>query len=310
MSIETSTGDDHAFNSAPDSSGGQASLSEPTGRHRWLTALVLGLVLATCAGAVVMYFYTPQYEASAVLMINDASPFLAFVPRDTGNDSQRYVQSQIELLRSPLVLGPVLARKDVALIQEIKAAADPVKFLQKYLSVQQVGKSELYKVSYVLCPSANGAATVANAVVAEYLEMQGRKDRQRSKLVIDVLEKERLARGVKVEQHRKRVVELAKELTGKDPFSHDMMLDVDNDSSRLVNLRERLLKVDVDRETFEAEILYLKKNSIPKEERENASVDVESQIAIRPEIRAWQAAIEENESLMEQIKGTDAKLER
>ncbi len=66
---------------------------------------------------------------------------------------------------------------------------------------------------------------MANAVVAEYLRLQDAEERQRSQMVIEVLEKERLERGARVEQLRNRVIELAKELTGKDPFGQGVVTD-------------------------------------------------------------------------------------
>ena len=62
------------------------------------------------------------------------------------------------------MLGPVLARPEIAAMDELKKQLDPLKFLQRRLSVNQIGESELHRVSYV-SPVAENATNVANAVV-------------------------------------------------------------------------------------------------------------------------------------------------
>ena len=251
----------------------------------WKLTVPLGILLASAAGAVVWYTHVPKFEGAARIRIKSQTPFIAFEVGSTESDADKYVQTQIELIRSPLVLGPVLARKDVASIQEIKVAADPVAFLQKHLSVQQVGKSELYQVSYV-CPSANDAANVANAVVAEYLDMQGREDRERAKTVIDVLEKERLARGVKVEQLRKRVVELAKTLTGRDPFGQGVVMDVAGFSSA-TSTYQGLTDAEVSIELLKQELEVLRNAPAVASDKEGAAELLD--VSNRPDVRQLEA---------------------
>lgn len=259
----------------------------------WKLTVPLGILLATAAGAIVWYTHVPQFQGAARIRIKSQTPFIAFEVGSTDSDADKYVQTQIELLRSPAVLGPVLARKDVASIQGIKAAADPVAFLQKYLSVQQVGKSELYQVSYV-CPSANDAAAVANAVVDEYLDMQGREDRERAKTVIDVLEKERLARGIKVDQLRKRVVELAKTLTGRDPFGQGVVMDVAGFSSA-TSTYQGLTDTEVSIELLKQELQALRNAPPVATNKAKATDKAEAaellDVSNRPDVRQLEANV-------------------
>src|SRR6476620_8391167 len=106
-------------------------------RQWWLVVIPIGLVLAVVSGGIVMYSYSPKYEATALLMIEDVGQFVAFSNRD-GGQSQRYVQTQLELLRSPVVLEPVLGRSEIAAIGELTDDVDPVKSLRDHLTVKQV----------------------------------------------------------------------------------------------------------------------------------------------------------------------------
>ena len=246
MSTETSTSEEHAFIPTKGSSGGRASLSELIGRLWWLTALVMGLVLLACAGALVMYFYTPQYEASGMLIINEARPFIAFAPRDAGDESQRYVQSQIELLQSPVVLAPVLSRPEFAALPELSGARDRVQYLHDRISIKQVGASDLYAVA---CNSTSpqAAASVVNAVIVEYMNMHTDDEFHHVQRDIDILEEERGRTGLEVERLRQRVMDLSADVAGIDPFTHDAMLDANDVNRRVFNIRDRLMDIALER---------------------------------------------------------------
>jgi polysaccharide biosynthesis transport protein len=274
--------------------------------HRWLPALFMGLVLAACAGAVVMYFYTPQYEASALLMINETRPFIAFAPHDTGDESQRYVQSQIELLRSPAVLAPVLSRPEIATLPELSDARDRVQYLHDRISIKQMGASELYTVAYT-STSPQAAANVVNAVMAGYLNMHTDDEFQRSQRVIDILEEERGRMGLEVERLRSRIMDLSAEISGLDPFSHDAMLDANDVNRRVFGIRDRLMDIALERETLQAENEYLKQQAEANKEHGTAPVDPDPRLAIASGIQALQVAGEDNELVVEQIKRSDAK---
>jgi polysaccharide biosynthesis transport protein len=306
MSSEASTADDHAFTSAKGSSSVQTFLSKPVGRYRWLTALAMGVVLAACAGAVVMYFYRPQYEATALLQIEDAIPYVAFVPSETGNESQRNVQSQIELLRSTVVLEPVLCRPEIATLPELSAARDGAQYLRDHMTIKRVGASPLYAVAYKSA-SPQAAATLVNAIMKEYLNIQAGDEFQRTQRIVDVLEEERRRRGLEVERLRQHVLDLSGQATGKDPFDHEATLAADDLDSHAAVLRERLMDIDLDREALEAQNRYLLEQGAAKNEHGDASAGTNSDPDCASEIFALQAANKDSQSIIEQIKQTDAK---
>jgi hypothetical protein len=74
------------------------------------TAVSLGLILAIIAGGLVYVLFEPQYETSAWLRTESRVPYVAFPPRE---DSRRFVATQVELIRSPLVLGPVVSDPEI-----------------------------------------------------------------------------------------------------------------------------------------------------------------------------------------------------
>ena len=62
---------------------------------------------------VVWLLFKPQYEAAAWLKIDERTPYLAFDIKDDSG-SRGFCQTQFELIRSPVVLGPVVARSEIA----------------------------------------------------------------------------------------------------------------------------------------------------------------------------------------------------
>jgi uncharacterized protein involved in exopolysaccharide biosynthesis len=125
----------------------------------WTWVIPIGLILAVGAGALVWSFHVPIYEATALVRIEAGVPYIAFPEGGGTQDAERYVQTQVETLRSSFVLYPLLARPEIVRISEIKTKYDPVEHLMENLSVKQVGKSELFKISY-MSKSAVDAATV------------------------------------------------------------------------------------------------------------------------------------------------------
>ena len=156
----------------------------------WKWVVPAGVCLALAAGTLIWCVHVPKYEATALVKIESEVPFIAFENGRPNHGTDSYVQTQIELLRGPVVLERVLSRPAVAATQDVKQEFDPLTDLQEKVSVRQVGKSELYQVSYK-SSSAKDAAAVANAIVEEYLLMQDREEQDRAQVVINVLEKER-----------------------------------------------------------------------------------------------------------------------
>ena len=216
-------------------------------RQWWAIVIPLGLVLAAVTGALVIFFHVQIYEATALLMIEDVTPFVAYTSQDGGARSERYVQTQLELLRSEVVLRPVLGCAEVAAMNDLSHEKDRVMYLRTKLSIRQVGTSELYNISY-RGSSPEDATKLVNAVAAEYMNIYSDDEFKRSQRVIDILEEERRRRGFEVERLRKNVVDLAKEVTGRDPFGGNEVTDVNRVIGPVGALFQSLTESDVERE--------------------------------------------------------------
>lgn len=249
----------------------------------WKWVVPLGLVLSVAAGAAVWLLHVPKFESFAIIQIEAETPFVAFEVGKFSKDSERYIQTQIELLKGPVVLNPVLNRPEVASIAGIKSAIDPLESLQKNLTVRQRGKSELYDVAYV-ASSADDAATVVKQVVAEYLRLQIQQENEQLRIVLGVLDEERKQRGNRVEELRKEVVNLSKEVTGKDPFGQGLIMDTAA-LAPMASLYQALTEADVDYEVQKAELQGLKNSGVVAEASVAASGLLELEISNRNDVR-------------------------
>jgi len=269
----------------------------------WKFVLPAGLVLAGIAAAAILYFYVPKYEASALVAIEQSAPFIAFTEgKVTGSRaSERYIQTQIELLRSDVVLAPVLSSPEIAGLDEFREQVDPLKYMKEKLSIKQVGKSQLYNVKYE-SPSAGDAATIANAVVAKYLSIQSDEEYRRTERVIKLLEDERLRRADDVERLRDRVMALAKEVTGKDPFGQGVTTDVERNVGTISSLYQSLTDIEVNREVLKAQIQSLQEAPMLIPDHAKVSGMLELSVANRPEVRQQEAVIDAIGDQMEQLK--------
>lgn len=184
----------------------------------WLLFLMATL-LAAIAVSIVIRAARPEYKASALIAIDAKAPFIVYPELEGVNDSKQYVQTQVELMRSAVVLEVLLARPTIAKYPDVAESKDQIEHLRRGLSVERVGDSDLYSISYV-SQSPDHSREVANAVVAEYIKIQSQSEYERSLKVIQLLEDERQRRRLVVDDLKRKVRDLAVQVTGRDPFSN------------------------------------------------------------------------------------------
>ena len=133
----------------------------------WRVATPVGVLLAAIASSYIYFVMGPAYEAEAWIRIEDMKPSLAFQHAD----SPRFVNTQIELIRSPMVLNAVISQPEIAKLPEIANVPAPLPWLAARLTARPVGGSELYKLVFET-PYSENAALICNAVLDSYLKIQ------------------------------------------------------------------------------------------------------------------------------------------
>lgn len=273
-------------------------------RHTWKWACPTGLILATGSCLVVYTLFEPQYKASAWLRIEEEVPYLAFERKDAMQQSKGFVQTQIELLRSPMVLNPVASEPEVLAIPERQDHADTTSWLRDEIVIQAVGTSELHTVSFT-CSKPSTAAHVVNSVIDSYFRLRAKEQGQRIERVIKILEIEEEARSQEVENLRKGVRDLAKQVTGRDPFQ-TAPEPVSQEHRSLVELEGRLVAAEVEESILRAK--YQAFETVTKsQETAVPNSMVEEYVAQNPQL---QAAIDELAEKQSQLKLLEGKMAR
>lgn len=154
-------------------------------RQWWLVIIPVGLVLAATAAFLVYFFHVPEYTASHLLQFRGSDNLIG----KTGRAPQSF-EDKVQLLQSPPVLQAVLSKTSIAKSPELQGSRDPIKKLEKGLSVKSVGRSTFYRVEYT-STDPKFARDVANEVVSQFLKLDSTDSMTRESQLVSVLENER-----------------------------------------------------------------------------------------------------------------------
>ena len=221
-------------------------------RRWWPIATPAGLLLAAASAGVVWLRFEPKYEAAAWFRIEEQTPFLAFESKSSEARPQAFFQTQIELVRSPLVLGSVVKRPEIARSPSIRRESDPIIWLAGQLKVAAVGQSELFRITYA-STAPEDAAAVVNAVTESYFNLRQQSESERNQRIIDLLEEEKGNRLTEIRRLRQDLRELARQATAQDQISSKPEADLPSRSS-LADLQSRLIAAQVERSVLDARI--------------------------------------------------------
>jgi capsular exopolysaccharide synthesis family protein len=266
-------------------------------RQWWLLATPCGIILAVAAAAWVWWSFVPVYQAVAWVQIQETQPFIA-IPGV--RDSARFVQTQIELIRSPLVLGSAVSRPSVAELPELQTES-PLELMLVNVGVRTVGSSDLYHITY---KSTNpvAAAQVANAVADAYLELQQSRANSQTQSMLGYLTRERDRRAAELEQLRERVrVLFAKVHPHAAYLPPGEKGDRDPSTSPLAREQSELMNAEVERAVLEARLKAYEK-LVKDETTDVPGVMIDSAVEQRIEVQRLMAQIAAKESALKEYE--------
>ena len=276
----------------------------------WRVLIPVTLFALLISSVFVFWSFRPQYRASAWLQINGVQPYVAFPDREIGDrDSNRkFVHTQVELLRSPLILGRVLSQPEIAAMQEIRSRRDPIDWLSTQgLLITPKGSSELLEVAFEGVNPENSALLV-NAIIDAYFTMRQEKRGQRAQSVISLLEDERARRSEEIKLLQAEVRQLQKQLVANDPSLTSTSLigsDVVISESPLKSMQENLAKAQIEHKVLAAQVQALEDSvqtgpAVP-------DVLIEREIAGREEVQRVLVALNQKKALRDQALNASSR---
>jgi capsular exopolysaccharide synthesis family protein len=170
------------------------------------------------------------------------------------SDSPLLLRTQIELIKSPIVLEAVVGHADVAQLPAIRMQSNPLEWLAKRVSIKSVGGSELYQIG-VESPAPEIVPLLVNTVLDSYLSVQTTLTSNHSQRTIELLDQEMKQRTVQMNRMQSNLKELTRKVTGKDP---SLMNFRDNNAIQstlkpLESLNLRLASAEVEVQILEVE---------------------------------------------------------
>ena len=224
-------------------------------RRRWLLAVGLGMLAATVAGTAAWFLVPPaKFAAEAVLQVDSRVPVVVFSTAETQNQAQdeykRYQKSQINLVRSRLVLVSALGQPGIDKFRTIREADDPVTWLKEHLEVSFINDSEILQIG-LKGDYPEEMAAIVNAVREAYMEEVVNVERKRTERY-DMLKELNAKKQETLAKQRQSVRTLAESLGSSNQQALVLKQQFAMESQAIIE--KELLQIKSERRRAEAEL--------------------------------------------------------
>jgi len=181
-------------------------------RRRWLITLVLGGILATL-GAVAGYRFLPiKHTAQVRFHISTQRPAIVF--QSDGSDLNNYERTQVELIKSELVLKEAVQRPGIAELGVVREQGDPVAWLRQALK-GEFPAPEILRLS-LIDKNPKEIELVLDAIADAYLQEVVNKEKNERLTQLDRLKAIREEREEKLRKKRDAFQKRARETVSGD----------------------------------------------------------------------------------------------
>lgn len=223
-------------------------------RRCWIPALVVAIAIGGVAGAVTFLFMPRGYEAVAWLRVRDKSgPVGGDAYRDS-YEYEAYRKTQVQLIKSPLVLMAALRRTGVESLSPLVQEEDKVGWLARNIQVSAPMESEVIQIR-TRGENPQAIAQVVNAVTQAYLTDVVHKEGAERLRHRDMLEKKYKENMTEVRSRLDTYNNLAESLgtTDSEQVSTQKSLLIEH----LTMLRAQQVQLERDLTLIDAELIVM-----------------------------------------------------
>jgi receptor protein-tyrosine kinase len=218
----------------------------------WKIVVPTSIVLGCGAAIALIYFHKPQYTADAWLMIREHQPVV--LTAASFADSKKFIQNQIEIIRSPKLLGPLASKPEIVATPEFVRELDIAEALARRLSIKSKNNSDLYVVSFT-SESPEKAEIIVREVVDAYLRHNEDLEMRQNETIVQLLKRQADDRYREMSALRADVRQMSIDLTGVDPFAKGRDgNDETRQQSWLANLQSQVAQAAVERDILTAKL--------------------------------------------------------
>lgn len=234
-------------------------------RRWWKLALPLGLLLAAGGAWLAWSSVEQTYRGSVWFSVNTRRNYIVF-PTQTASD--RFVQTQVELVRSSTVLSPIIREKDIADYLERLEVDEPLDWLTRNLEVKSIGESELLEVA-LECDDRQMAKRIVDAVSNSYWEFYLSETKEQRQALSDALNERKVKLEDQITKLRNEVIRTTQDTLGKDPYrveNQDETNTISRQKSKVFQFEDRKLNLELDLNLAQAALDSFLRDEIPEEE--------------------------------------------
>jgi succinoglycan biosynthesis transport protein ExoP len=177
-------------------------------RSRWIVLLttVFCLILAV----VYITKATPIYTSTSRIYVEQSGPKILIEEEGVMTQSNNYLYTQAELLKSTPILSYVLERPDIRQMRTFNRIDNPIGFLKKTMEVDVGRKDDIISLSFN-SPYPTEAAQMVNAVVDSYITYHSTRKRSTSAEVLKILQSEKNKRSTELADKLKAMMDFRQE---------------------------------------------------------------------------------------------------
>lgn len=217
----------------------------------WKLITPVAVVLALVAASAVYLLHRPVYTADAWLLIKDKPDVIL---REIDRGPQRFLQNQLEIVRSPRLLGALAGNPEIVATPELRYEVDIVQALAKRIGISPRGDSDIFVLSFS-SRSPEKAELIVREVVNAYLAFNRKLDSENQTQILRLLHDQREARYQEMNQLRDKVRSLSIELTGVDPFKAAINpADAAKTDNSMLTLQADMVRYEVAQDILAAHI--------------------------------------------------------
>src|ERR1700722_11621442 len=139
-------------------------------RRRWLAASLLGTLAAAAVFAAVWFFLPPpKYTASTKFLIPIKPQGTLYDHPEGKTEFEAFAATQVALIKSQMVLTAALRQPQIARLEEVHQAPDPVAWLEKEVRIDNPNGREILRLS-VESADRETCKALVTAVSTAYLQ--------------------------------------------------------------------------------------------------------------------------------------------
>src|SRR5450432_3483107 len=238
-------------------------------------AIIITVFLITAIIATAVTFILPvSYSSTAQINIepdtaSDISPMNGMGGGTAPIYDAYFLQTQLEILKGPVVLGKVIDALDLNEVWGKKygvgtfKTSETLEFLKNQLSLTPVRNTTLVEIT-VYSGDKNEAAALANAIAKAYKEYRLDRHTQATQGGIKVLEDKYEAENNQIQIFRARVDSLRKELSITDTDPQSLMPSATLSQEQMRTYNDEMMKGETDFNKFKEQYGQLK--ALPQEQ--------------------------------------------